>query len=1111
MRKLYFSVGIILASTGIALAGDGEAVMSDQEFFQALNFSLPALKSVKEAVDQKDYPEARAELIKYFRSKTTAGNVPPKKTKSKKSVDTTIADKVRKHIFTRSMGSYFLGKRVDWLARVAKNKEFTVGINRHASGSLGSLARAYRETGDEKYAQSFAELITAWITDVGLPKPGNERQICPWRSLTSGLRLTSWMDLWRTFQESPNFTEETKIFMLKSMLVHGRWVSSPKCRGGGNWVFMIANGLASLGIVFPEFKESDKWVEVAFGRAAEQYQKQIYPDSMQQELSPHYHWVSVAGLKISVELAMKHKRKLPPCIRKTQERMLEATMYLSMPDGVNPPVNDADLLNMRRTLSSAAKWYQRADMKYVGSGYTKGVRPKHISYGLSYAGLYTMRSGWDSKARYLLFDAGPFGAGHTHEDALNIIVHAYGKTLLFDSSNDRDAYKHTPFRWYQLKTESHNTIMVDGLGQCRIRDKKARVTSQPLRNRWVSAPGFDYAEGSYTGGYCNTSRIGGRSEVKAVHRRKIFFLKPDYWIVCDTVTGKGKHKVESLWHFTPGEMSIDNKAKSARTQNANANLLIMPADPANLSLRIVKGRKKKKDNVPPDLPDAEFGTYDVQGWGAFGQGTAAVPTPTAIYASETALPYNAEMILYPYPTKQPPSLSVTKLRVEKKGKEVPSADAVGLKVTREGETDCLLISHEKAGCKLYGDIEFDGKVACLRETGEGRIKSMSIVDGKRLAQKQRTLIESSGILDALDVQFAKNILKISLSNPHQVEKLSIYAPKITAVELNGVAVSFKRNGDSISVTPVHLDNVTTAREKKDDNEKIIIASFRDGRVYSEFTGKAGICIEVPAAASPGQSLSVKVTFYNISLPRKAKVKVNLSLPFIPGQKSPSQAKISDSPWVFDAPHEGGKLTRTFRVKLIMTKLADAVRDRELAVLVEARSSVEGKVISSLQAHGGLNVNSAKTVDFVNFHNDDTKGLETHNVETRVHSKKNGNFGGCVGNYVTWEFTAPKAGDYILAVNVMAGGERKCCLSCEINGAKVQLPEISAPRAGKKQEFYLLNLPAGKVKFRWEATAGWSYIRGAKLIESNKSWLPKKDLREPGKILPQAAVSPKPDK
>ena len=48
--------------------------------------------------------------------------------------------------------------------------------------------------------------------------------------------------------------------------------------------------------------------------------------------------------------------------------------------------------------------------------------PTETSHAFPYSGHYVMRSGWDKDATYLLFDAGPFGAGHQHEDKLHFVL-----------------------------------------------------------------------------------------------------------------------------------------------------------------------------------------------------------------------------------------------------------------------------------------------------------------------------------------------------------------------------------------------------------------------------------------------------------------------------------------------------------------------------------------------------------------------------------------------------------------------------------------------------------------------------------------------------------------
>lgn len=59
----------------------------------------------------------------------------------------------------------------------------------------------------------------------------------------------------------------------------------------------------------------------------------------------------------------------------------------------------------------------------------------------------------------MLFDVGPFGAGHQHEDKLGFVIYAYGAYLVIDSG----IYPYDTSRWrrYVLSPYAHNVIHVD--------------------------------------------------------------------------------------------------------------------------------------------------------------------------------------------------------------------------------------------------------------------------------------------------------------------------------------------------------------------------------------------------------------------------------------------------------------------------------------------------------------------------------------------------------------------------------------------------------------------------------------------------------------------------
>ena len=104
------------------------------------------------------------------------------------------------------------------------------------------------------------------------------------------------------------------------------------------------------------------------------------------------------------------------------------------------------------------------------------------------------------------FDGGPFGFAHQHEDKLNLLLHAYGRTLLTEGGNY--AYDDSPMRRYALSTRSHNTIRVDGQDQNRratYRYDDPDLLTRPAGARWRTTAEYDVAEAEYDEGYGPTA------------------------------------------------------------------------------------------------------------------------------------------------------------------------------------------------------------------------------------------------------------------------------------------------------------------------------------------------------------------------------------------------------------------------------------------------------------------------------------------------------------------------------------------------------------------------------------------------------------------------------
>jgi hypothetical protein len=231
---------------------------------------------------------------------------------------------------------------------------------------------------------------------------------------------------------------------------------------------------------------------------------------------------------------------------------------------------------------------------------------------MPYAGWAIMRTGWGPQDSYLLFDAGPYGSGHQHEDKLHLILHANGKTLLADPGNY--SYDASDWRRYVLSTRAHNTVLVDVLEQNRARARDTWVAKEPTTSPWVTGEGFDYAEGTYADGY------GPDGDRTVTHVRQVLFVKPRYWIVIDVLSPADDkpHAYDAPFHLDVESAEMDPQTLATVGRSGDAGLAIIPLSRDGLTAQIVQGQAEPV----------------VQGWMPTGRHDELRPIPTPIYHTE---------------------------------------------------------------------------------------------------------------------------------------------------------------------------------------------------------------------------------------------------------------------------------------------------------------------------------------------------------------------------------------------------------------------------------------------------------------------------------------------
>jgi hypothetical protein len=376
-----------------------------------------------------------------------------------------------------------------------------------------------------------------------------------------------------------------------------------------NWGVIENKGLFELSIFLHEFLEANKWQQLSLERLKKTARLQVMKDGMHWEQSPLYHNEVLFCYLRTVHLSKDNQIEIHNLITEAARKMVYADLYMAKPNHHQPMKGDSDHFDLRDIMTTAAILFTDPCLKFGGylsidfdnmwSFGINGVdiynqlpveKPKNMSRGFEDSGNFFMRSGWDENDLYLYFHCGQLGGGHGHADLLHIDVHAYGKSFLTDLG--RFNYSESqPLRLELKRPNAHNTTIVDGIDftECLGTWEFGRIAA-PLATKWVSEDQFDYVKGSHSGYF--------HLDDPVYASRKIIFVKPYYWLLIDVFECKGEHSFSQHFHFSPGEIVLNDSTKTCSTQNIDeANLYLIPIDSDSLTAVIKEGKISYEYNL----------------------------------------------------------------------------------------------------------------------------------------------------------------------------------------------------------------------------------------------------------------------------------------------------------------------------------------------------------------------------------------------------------------------------------------------------------------------------------------------------------------------------------
>jgi len=334
----------------------------------------------------------------------------------------------------------------------------------------------------------------------------------------------------------------------------------PQTSIGGNHLFNWILGWLTATLLFPEFRRSPALQSSAIARLDDELSLQVMPDGSMIEGAPGYQNCCLYGASEFLRLCGEQHVALPPRVLEAWEKMIRFAVGIMKPDGRVPMIGDSQDDLVRGLASPMTRYYDIPELDWTVSEGKKGRPPSCTSKAFPCIGYYVQRTGWSPDDLYLCFNGGRFGQSHHHEDKLSFELYAHGRMMLVDCGVH--SYSDHWFRRWAVTSHAHNTILVDGAGQCRWRqDRDQWYSPMPLDNRCEMGEQWDLVEADFDGPY--ETPIG-----PIVQRRRVVFhrTEPAFWWITDAVNGDGEHEVTELFHFAHDIETLQPADRGVRTR-----------------------------------------------------------------------------------------------------------------------------------------------------------------------------------------------------------------------------------------------------------------------------------------------------------------------------------------------------------------------------------------------------------------------------------------------------------------------------------------------------------------------------------------------------------------
>lgn len=553
---------VVIIFLGLLLSASTFADPINKEVFSLLNLDYPGLSTVKEACGRCDWEEASQALWEYYRNREGV-NQPELDmnhvTYSER--DKQKADEALAHILFAHEGyqpSFYYGKNIDWTYWPVKDNELRWQLHRHEW--FVPMGKVYYVTRDEKYATEWAFQYMDWIrknpqvtiakdefemTGDSKLKDYAENARFAWRPLEVVARLENQIPQFLLFRSSKAFTPGFLTEFLVNYHRHADYTLRHYSREGNHLLFE-AQRMFYAGSFFPEFKDAGIWRQSGVDVLVREIKKQVFDDGGQYELDPLYHMASIDIFCKALRMAEANGRydAFPSFYKETIEKMIVFYYNICYPDYTNPCYGDAKRRGKGAKLKSYRQWAklfpENEQIRYFATEGKEGKKPGNLSKGFPVTGYFTFRNGWEADATVMVFKAGPKGEWHNQPDNGTFELWFNGTNLFPDSgfyvyAGDENIMKLR--NWFR-QTMVHKTVTLDN---------KNLETQHSVTRLWSPE------------GKTPVLVTENQSYKELKHRRTVFFVNQNYFVLVDEATGSARGTVGLHYQVNAGKVKVDEQ------------------------------------------------------------------------------------------------------------------------------------------------------------------------------------------------------------------------------------------------------------------------------------------------------------------------------------------------------------------------------------------------------------------------------------------------------------------------------------------------------------------------------------------------------------------------